>query len=99
MNHNLAHLIREHRRARRLSQSELALAAGVGKTVVFDIEHGKPTVQMDTVLKILRVLDIRLAFEVPSLAPAKRPRQRALPPKPNHSEAKEETDLFPAHLL
>ena len=45
-----------------LSQQALAKLAGVGKTVVFDVEKGKTTVQLDTLLKIFAVLNMR--FEV-----------------------------------
>jgi y4mF family transcriptional regulator len=48
-----------------LSQHELAKLAGVGKTVVFDIEKGKETVQLNTLLKVLDVLNIRMKFETP----------------------------------
>ena len=48
--------IREHRKKARLSQRALADLAGVGKTVVFDIEKGKPTVRLQTLMRILGVL-------------------------------------------
>ena len=65
MNDKLKDLVREHRKRSGLSQAELAKLAGVGKTVVFDIEHGKESVQFDTLLKILRVLNISLSFSSP----------------------------------
>jgi HTH-type transcriptional regulator/antitoxin HipB len=48
-----------------LSQQKLANLAGVGKTVVFEIEKGKETVQLNTLLKVLDVLNIRMKFETP----------------------------------
>jgi HTH-type transcriptional regulator/antitoxin HipB len=48
-----------------LSQQELAKLAGVGKTVVFDIEKGKETIQLDTLLKILNVLNIHIKLKTP----------------------------------
>lgn len=48
-----------------LTQQELAKLAGVGKTVVFDIEKGKETVQLNILLKVLDVLNIRMKFETP----------------------------------
>jgi y4mF family transcriptional regulator len=48
-----------------LSQLALAQLAGVGKTVVFDIEKGKKSVQLDTLLKIFDVLNIRMKLETP----------------------------------
>jgi|SRR5579872_2293990 len=101
MNDDLAKLIRQHRKARRLSQSQLAQAAGVGKTVIFDIEHGKPTVQMDTVLKILGALDIRLSFDAPPPpAPAlRKPGPAAPQTRAVQAETQLERDFLPAHLL
>ena len=47
------------------AQQELAKFAGVGKTVVFDIEKGKETVQLNPLLKVLGVLNIQIKFETP----------------------------------
>ena len=47
----LADVIKKHRKAARLSQIQLAEMAGVGKTVVYDIEKGKETIQLDTLRK------------------------------------------------
>lgn len=49
-----------HRKKSKLTQKQLADLAGVGKTVVFDIEKGKETVQLNSLLKVLSVLNIRL---------------------------------------
>ena len=66
MNPNeIAELVRYCRKQSRLSQKELALHAGVGKTVVFDIEKGKETVQLNTLLKVFDVLNIQLRLETP----------------------------------
>ncbi len=48
-----------------LSQSDLAKLAGVGKTVVFDIDHGKESVQFDTLKKILAALNIQMVLQSP----------------------------------
>jgi y4mF family transcriptional regulator len=48
-----------------LTQSELAQLAGVGKTTIFDIEKGKETVQLNTLLKVLETLNISLSLETP----------------------------------
>lgn len=60
-------LIRDQRRLSGLSQSALAKLAGVGKTVVFDLEHGKRSVRLDTLLKILKVLNIKISFQPPPI--------------------------------
>lgn len=61
----LARTIREHRKAAGLTQRQLAEIAGVGKTVVFDIEKAKESVQMDTLRKILKVLNIKVILQSP----------------------------------
>ncbi len=61
----LAEIIKKHRKAAGLSQLQLAEMAGVGKTVVFDLEKGKETVQLDTLRKILSVLNIKVQLTSP----------------------------------
>ena len=58
-------LIVFHRKKSKLTQKQLADLAGVGKTVVFDIEKGKETVQLNSLLKILSVLNIKLEMKSP----------------------------------
>jgi len=54
-----------HRKKSKLTQKQLADLAGVGKTVVFDIEKGKETVQINSILKLLSVLNIKLEMKSP----------------------------------
>ena len=61
----LANVIKAHRKAAGLSQLQLAEMAGVGKTVVFDLEKGKETIQLDTLRKILQVLNIKVVLTSP----------------------------------
>jgi y4mF family transcriptional regulator len=61
----LAEVIRLHRKAAKLSRIQLAELAGVGKTVVYDIEKGKESVQLDTLRKILKVLNITIVLTSP----------------------------------
>jgi HTH-type transcriptional regulator / antitoxin HipB len=61
----IGELIRFHRKSAGLNQQELAKLAGVGKTVVFDLEKGKETVRLDTLMKILNVLNIKVKYEGP----------------------------------
>ena len=61
----LASLIRKHRKIAGLSQLQLAELAGVGKTVIYDIEKGKETVRLDTLRKILLVLNIKVKLISP----------------------------------
>jgi HTH-type transcriptional regulator / antitoxin HipB len=66
-NEKLGHIIHDHRKKSGLSQAQLAELAGVGKTVVFDIEHGKATVRLDSVVKILYALNIHIELHSPLL--------------------------------
>ncbi|MDP4188875.1 MAG: helix-turn-helix domain-containing protein [Bacteroidota bacterium] len=61
----LAKIIRRHRKVAGISQLQLAEMAGVGKTVVFDLEKGKETVQLNTLRKILTVLNIKVQLTSP----------------------------------
>ncbi|MFZ5942325.1 MAG: helix-turn-helix domain-containing protein [Bacteroidota bacterium] len=62
---NIPEVIRLHRKAAGLSRIQLADLAGVGKTVIYDIEKGKETVQMNTLYKILKVLNINVVLTSP----------------------------------
>lgn len=61
----IAEVVKYHRKKSGLNRVELARLAGVGKTAVFDVEHGKKTVQMETVIKILNVLNINIELKSP----------------------------------
>lgn len=61
----VADTVRYHRKQAGLTQRQLALYAGVGKTVIYDIEHQKSTVQLATLLKVLEVLNIHLVIDAP----------------------------------
>ncbi len=54
-----------HRKKSRLTQKQLAELAGVGKSVIFDIEKGKESVQLNSLLKIFSVLNINLELKSP----------------------------------
>lgn len=61
----LGDIIKQHRKKSGLTQAGLARLAGVGKTAVFDVEHGKTTIQFETLLNILHVLNIGVQFQSP----------------------------------
>lgn len=65
-------LIKEHRKKSGLSQQQLAEMVGVGKTVVFDLEKGKDTVKLATLLLILNGLNISVKLESPLLKNSER---------------------------
>jgi len=62
---DIADIIKMHRRAAKLSRVRLAEMAGVGKTVIYDIEKGKESVRLDTLRKILKVLNIKIVLTSP----------------------------------
>ena len=61
----LHQIILFHRKQAKLSREELAELAGVGKTVIYDIEKGKKTVKWSTILAILNALNIDILFQGP----------------------------------
>lgn len=64
----IGEIIRFHRKRSKLTQVQLAKLAGVGKTAVFDVEKGKETAQLDTLLKIMKILNVKLDFASPLIA-------------------------------
>ena len=46
-----------------LTQPQLALVAGVGVRFIVELEAGKPTVRLETLLKVLHALGGSLAVE------------------------------------
>ena len=65
MNTSVGSIVRYHRKRSGLTQLQLAEMGGVGKTTVFDVEKGKTTVRLDSLLRILRVLNIRMELRSP----------------------------------
>lgn len=62
---NIGQLVRHHRRLAVLSQTELADLSGVSRTAIQRIEEGHPAVQMDTLFKVLKVLNVALKILSP----------------------------------
>jgi transcriptional regulator with XRE-family HTH domain len=54
-------LIRSHRKALKMRQDQLALATGVGRRFLIDLEAGKPSCQLGRSLLVADVLGLRLA--------------------------------------
>ncbi len=52
---SIGRFVRERRRAEHLTQRVLAELAGVAPRVVWELEHGKPTMRMDVVNAVLGV--------------------------------------------
>ena len=62
---SISQIVKFHRKKSGLTQKQLADLAGVGKTVIFDIEKGKETIQFLTLKKVLDVLNISIEFKSP----------------------------------
>ena len=58
-------IVKYHRKKAGLSQKALADIAGIGKTVVFDIEKGKETVQFKSIESVFKALNINILFDSP----------------------------------
>lgn len=65
----LGRIIQYHRKQSGLSRIALAELAGIGKTVVFDLEKGTKNVRLQTLLAILGVLNISLELKSPLMGP------------------------------
>jgi y4mF family transcriptional regulator len=55
--------IRAERKRLKVTQKELAMAAGTGLRFLIELERGKPTSRMDGVFKVVQALGARLAIE------------------------------------
>jgi HTH-type transcriptional regulator / antitoxin HipB len=62
---HLGDIVRFHRKKAGISQKSLADVAGVGKTVVFDIEKGKETIQLKSVIYVCKALNINVVLNSP----------------------------------
>ena len=65
---HIAAIVKYHRKNAGLTQNQLATLAGVGKTVVFDIEHDKETIQLQSLIKVFEVLNIRIELSSPLIS-------------------------------
>ena len=52
----LGAVVRSARKRLGLTQSELALTAGVGMRFIVDLEKGKPTMRLEQVMRVIHVL-------------------------------------------
>jgi HTH-type transcriptional regulator/antitoxin HipB len=52
----LGELVRNTRKKLGLTQSQIALASGVGVRFMVDLEAGKPTLRLESVLKVIDAL-------------------------------------------
>jgi y4mF family transcriptional regulator len=73
---DISSIIRFHRKKSGLSQAELAKTAGVGKTVIFDIEKGKKTVQLSILQKVFDALNIKISLSSPLMDAYERSKEK-----------------------
>jgi HTH-type transcriptional regulator / antitoxin HipB len=65
LDYKLSEIVLFHRKKSGLSRNQLSDLAGVGKTVIYDIEKGKETIRFSTLQKVLTALNIKIAFASP----------------------------------
>jgi y4mF family transcriptional regulator len=65
LEHQLSEIVLFHRKESGLTRNQLADLAGVGKTVIYDIEKGRETVRFSTLKKVLKALNIKINFTSP----------------------------------
>lgn len=57
----LGRVVRAERTGQNLTQADLSLVAGVSPLFVHNLEHGKATVRLSAVLRVLEALGLTLA--------------------------------------
>lgn len=62
---DVGEIVRAARRRRRMTQSDLALAAGVSRRWIVDLEAGKPRAEFALVLAVLEALGTPLIAQTP----------------------------------
>ena len=63
---DLGLVVRSVRRTSKVRLDDLTATAGVSKQFASDVEHGKPTVQLGLVLKLLSELGVLLTLDIPA---------------------------------
>jgi y4mF family transcriptional regulator len=61
----LGAIVRRERKAQKLKQAELAAVSGVGIRFIVDLEAGKPTLQLEKVLHVVRTLGCTITITPP----------------------------------
>jgi len=62
----IGQIVRKARKAIRVTQKELALTSGTGLRFIIELEHGKPTCQLQKTLTVLNTLGVRMDFTPPN---------------------------------
>ena len=64
---NLARIVKWHRKKAHISQQVLADMAGVSRTAIQRLEDGIFKIQLDTLLKVFKILNLSLELSSPLL--------------------------------
>jgi y4mF family transcriptional regulator len=59
----ISNSLKEYRKARGLTQQDIADLAGVSRKAINELEQGKDTIQFKIVLKVLAVTDLELTLQ------------------------------------
>jgi y4mF family transcriptional regulator len=94
--HAFGSLVRSRRKAMRMRQDQLALATGVGRRFVIDLEAGKPSCQLGRSLLVAKALGLDLANILASDA---RSQSAIAPELPDIAEELEEPDGYSTRIL
>jgi len=65
LKYRLSAIVLFHRKKSGLTRIQLADLAGVGKTVIYDIEKGKETIRFSTLQRVLKALNIKIRYTSP----------------------------------
>ena len=63
---SLGLILRRERKAQKLKQAELAAVSGVGIRFIVDLEAGKPTLQLEKVLRVIMTLGCDITITPPA---------------------------------
>ena len=62
----IGEIVRNARKGLGVTQKILALTSGTGLRFIIELEHGKPTCELQKTLTVLQTLGIRLELHAPS---------------------------------
>ena len=84
--HAFGLLVRSRRKAMRMRQDQLALATGVGRRFLIDLEAGKPSCQLGRSLLVAEAVGLRQADLLTSGSPSQTATALELPDLPEEVE-------------
>lgn len=62
----IGEIVRRTRKNLGVTQENIALTSGTGLRFIIDLEHGKPTCQLEKTLTVLRTLGIKIELQLPT---------------------------------